>query len=166
MFLPTKTGCSENQKSLFCEKNHFLFSGQVQKMSLSHIAKNVPKTQFQPNLTFLYLTRKAKVIFFAKKSLFVYWPRRKNANFQQNWVFGPFLAIWLSDIFCIWSENKKWFFSQKNHFLFTEQPFLMAGKIGCIANPKLLWNILLLRPDVEDFKTWLFCISKGSPLML
>ena len=39
----------------------------------------------------------------------------------------------------------------------------MAGKIGCITNPKLLWNILLLRPDVEDFKTWLFCISKGSP---
>ena len=87
-------------------------------------------------------------------------------NSVTNLVFGPFLPIWLSDIFRTWPENKKNFFSQKNHFLFAEQPFLMAGKIGCTTNPKLHWNILLLHPNVKDFKTWLFCISKGSSLML
>ena len=38
------------------------------------------------------------------------------------------------------------------------------SSIPSLALIKLLWNILLLRPDVEDFKTWLFCNSKGSPL--
>ena len=76
-------------------------------------------------------------------------------------------SLWMTpNIFWTWPENKKWFFSQKNHFLFTEKPFLMAGKIGCISNPKLLWNILLLRPNVEDFKTLVFCTSMGSPLIL
>ena len=155
MFLPTKTGCSENQKSLFCEKNHFLFSGQVQKMSLSHIAKNVPKTQFQPNLTFFVLDQKSKSDFFSQKNHFLFighvkkmpifnkleflahfWQygsvtffrlgqktrsdyfhkkitfclllmSKKNANFHQSRVFGPFSAIWLSDIFWTWPENKK-----------------------------------------------------------
>ena len=126
-------------------------------------AKNSLSAKFD---IFCTWREKQKWFFSQKKSLFVYWPRQKNANFQQNWVFGPFLAVWLSDIFQTWPENKKWLFSQKNHFLFTEQPFLMARKIGYITNPKLLLNILLLRPDVEDFEIWLFCISKGSPLML
>ena len=127
------------------------FLAKSKKCHLAILPKMCQKLNFSQIWHFLYLSRKAKVIFFAKKnSLFVYWPRQKNANSQQNWVFGPFLAIWLSDIFWSWSENKKWFFH----------------KIGCINNPKLLWNILLLRPDVEDFKTWLFFIFKGSPLML
>ena len=33
------------------------------------------------------------------------------------------------DIFLIWSENKKQFFSQKNHFLFTEQVDSVAEKM-------------------------------------
>ena len=50
IFLTTKLACSVNKKWPFCEKNHFLFSGQVKKISLSHNAKNGPKTQFRLNL--------------------------------------------------------------------------------------------------------------------
>ena len=56
----------------------------------------------------------------------------KNAIFSPNWVFGPFLPLWPSDIFLTWSENKKWFFSQNNHFLFTKQSILMAGKLAAV----------------------------------
>ena len=128
------------------KKITFCFLAKSGKCHWAKLPKMGQKLNFGQIWHFLYLTRKAKVIFFAKKSLFVYWPCQKNANFQHNWVFGPFLAIWLSDIFWTWPENKKWFFPQNNHFLFTEQHFLMAGKIGCITNPKLLWNILLLLP--------------------
>ena len=46
IFLATKKGYSENEKWYFSQKNYFLFSGQVKKMSLSWIAKNWPETQF------------------------------------------------------------------------------------------------------------------------
>ena len=46
IFLATKKGYSENEKWYFSQKNHFLFSGHVKKMSLSQFAKNEPKTQF------------------------------------------------------------------------------------------------------------------------
>ena len=48
IFPVTKKRCSLNKKWSFCEKNHFLFSGQVKKMSLSQIAKNGPKTKLWP----------------------------------------------------------------------------------------------------------------------
>ena len=38
--------------------------------------------------------------------------------------------------FGLGQKTKSDFFSQNNHFLFTKQLFLMAGKIGCISNPK------------------------------
>ena len=109
-----------NKKWFFCEKNHFCFSSQVQKMS------NLAEIEFL-------------------------------AHF---WQYGSVT------FFALGQNTRSDFFSQKNHFLFTEQPFLMARKIGCITFPKLLWKILLLRPDVEDFKTLFFCTSMGSPLML
>ena len=40
------------------------------------------------------------------------------------------------------------------------------GKGGCSNDPKRFWYILLLRPNVGDFKTWLFCTSIGSPMTL
>ena len=104
--------------------------------------------------------------FLVKKSLLIFWLSKTNANFNLNWVFGPFLPLWPSDIFLTWSENKKWFFSQNNHFLFTEQSIFMAGKISCSNNPNLFWQILLLRPTVEDFETWVFWTPRGSPLTL
>ena len=61
---------------------------------------------------------------------------------------------------------KKWFFSEMDHFLFTEQANLVVRKIGYSTTPKCFWNILLLRSDVKDFQTWLFCTSMWSPLML
>ena len=134
----------------------YLTSQLSKKCHWATLPKMCQKLNFSQIWHFLYLP----------KSFFVYWSRQENVNFWPSWVFGPFLAIWLSDIFWTWPENKKWFLSQKDHFLFTEQPFLMARKIGCISNPKLLWNILLLRPDVEDFKTLFFRTSMGSPLML
>ena len=53
-------------------------------------------------------------------------------------------------------DKKYLFFPQKYHFSFTERPDLVAGKIGYSNNPKLLWKILLLRPTVGDFHSWLF----------
>ena len=134
-------------------------------MSLSHTAKNGPKTQFWLNLVFFNQPEKQSY-FFHKQVLFDYWPCQKNVKFSQNWVFGPFLAIWLNDIFLTWPENKKWFFSQKDHFSFTDRSNLVVGKIGCSTTPNCFWNILLLRSDVEDFQTWFFCTSMGSPFML
>ena len=97
-------------------------------MSLNQIAKNGPKTQFQQKWHFFTLTKKKQKQFFHKKSIFVLLPCQKNANFNQSWVFGPFLAKGLRANFLTWLENKKWFFSQKNHFSFSEQPVLVAGK--------------------------------------
>ena len=84
------------------------------------------------NWHFFYLIRKTKVIFFTKKSLSLFWPCQKNAILSPNWFFGPFLPLWPSDIFLTWSENKKWFFSQNNHFLFTEQSIFMARKLAAV----------------------------------
>ena len=51
---------------------------------------------------------------------------------------------------------KNWFFfSKNNHFLFTERLVLVAGRMGCSTNPKLLWKILLLRHIVGYFHSWL-----------
>ena len=141
------------------KKIHLLCSDQVKKMSLGQSGKNGPKTQFGLNMAFFYLIRKSKVIFFSKKITFCFLAMSKNAIFSPNWVFGPFLLLWPSDIFLTWSENKKWFFSQKNHFLFSEQTILMGRKGGNSNNPKRFWHILLLRPDVGDFKTWIFWTS-------
>ena len=71
-------------------------------------------------------------------------------------LLPPFLPITM-----VCSENKKWFFSQKNHFLFTERAILVSRKGRSSNNPKRFWYILLLCPDVGDFKTWLFCTSIG-----
>ena len=57
-------------KSDSCEKNHFLFSSQVKKMSLNQIAKNGPKSQFQQKWHFFNLTKKKQKQFFTKKSIF------------------------------------------------------------------------------------------------
>ena len=147
-------------------KNHFLFSDQVKKMSLSQTAKNGPKTQLWLKLTFFDMPRKPKVIFLRKKLLLLFYLSQKNVNFSQSWVFGPFLAVWLSDIFLTWPENKKWFFSQKNHFLFTEQVDSVAGKMCYSNTPKSIWKILLLRPTIGDFHSWFFWTPLGSPFTL
>ena len=53
IFPATESTFSVNKKWFICEKNHFLFSGQVKKMSLSQTAKkNGPKTQLWQKLTF------------------------------------------------------------------------------------------------------------------
>ena len=50
------------------------------------------------------------------------------------------------------ARKQKVIFSTKNHFLFTVLPLLVAGKISCSITQKLFWQILLLRPKVEDFE--------------
>ena len=67
--------------------------------------------------------------------------------------------------FFILGQKTKEIFSQKNHFLFSEQTILMGRKGGDSNNPKCFWHILLLRPDVGDFKTWIFWTSQGSPII-
>ena len=90
-----------------------------------------PFWQFD-TVTFFRLGQKTKSDFFHKKITFCFIARSKQAIFSPNCVFGPFLAFWLRDIFLTWSENKKWFFSQNNHFLFTKQSILMAGKLAAV----------------------------------
>ena len=165
IFPTTKLDRSVNEKWSFCEKNHFLFSGQVKKSHWAILPKMGHKLNFGWIWHFYYLNIESKVLF-TKKKHFLITGCIKNAKFSQNWVFGPFLAIWLNDIFLTWPENKKWFFSQKDHFSFTDWFNLVVGKIGCSTTPNCFWNILLLRSDVEDFQMWFFCTSMGSPFML
>ena len=76
---------------------------------------------------------------------------------------NEFLAhFWQYDpvtFFRLGQKTKSDFFSQKNHFLFSEQTILMGRKGGDSNNPKRFWHILLFRPDVGDFKTWIFWTS-------
>ena len=73
IFLSTKIAFTINKKWYLCEKNLFLFSGQVWKMPLGRIAKNGPKTQFHLKLPFFLLGQKIKSNFFVKKkSLLVF----------------------------------------------------------------------------------------------
>ena len=71
-----------------------LFSCQVKKMSLSHIAKNRPKTQLRLNFVFSYFTGKAKVTFFFTKNDFLItgWVKK-----MSNLAWIDFLAFltWL-----------------------------------------------------------------------
>ena len=92
LFSVIKKGCSLNKKWLFCEKNHFLFSDQVKKMSLDQSGKNRPKTQFGLNMTFFNMARKEEVIFLVKKITFDFLMKWKNVNFNLNWDFGPFFC--------------------------------------------------------------------------
>ena len=74
------------------------------------------------------MAREQKLIFLWKNWFCFFLVKVKKCHFCWNWVFGPFLAIWFSDIFLTWLENKKLFFSQKNHFSFSERPVLVARK--------------------------------------
>ena len=112
------------------------------------------------------MAREQKLIFLWKNWFCFFLVKVKKCYFCWNWVFGPFLAIWFSDIFLTWLENKKWFFSQKNHFLFSERPVLVGLKMGYSNIPKLLWIFMLLRPNVQDFHLSLFRLPRGSPLTL
>ena len=148
------------------KKITFCFLTKSKRCHWAKLPKMGQKLNFGKNWHFFDLKRKLKVIFFAKKSLLVFYACQKNVNFSQSWVFGPFLAVWLSDIFLTWPENKKWFFSQKNHFLFTEQVDSVAGKMCYSNTPKWIWKILLLRPTIGDFHSWFFWTPWGSPFTL
>ena len=67
-----------------------------------------------------WLLRKSKVIVLWKKSLLVFWPSPKNVTepYCQKCAKNSISAKF--DIFCTWLEKQKWFFSQKNHFLFID----------------------------------------------
>ena len=114
------------------------------------------KNSIQVKIGIFLLNQKIKSDFFHKKITFCFLAISKNPIFSPNWVFGPFLPLWSSDIFLSWSENKKWFFSQNNHFLFTEQVDSVAGKMCYSNTPKSIWKILLLRPTIRDFHSWFF----------
>ena len=103
------------------------------------------------------MTTKWKVIFFVTKLPLVLWLKWKHSTFSWKWVFGSFLAIW-SDILWLGQKTKKDFFSHKNRFLFSERPVFVCRKMSCSSNPKLVWNILILRPTA-----WLFWMPRGFP---
>ena len=79
--------------------------------------------------------------------------------------FGPFLELWSDDLFWQGQKTKSDFFGQKNHFWFYEQPYLTTRNIGCSNTSNTFLGILLLRPNVGDFKTWIFWTFWGSPIM-
>ena len=97
-------------------KNPSLYNGVENRFNYYNLF--LRRNQFCWKLAFFDVANKQKVIFLWQKSLLLFKSSTKNFKFCQNWVFGPFLAFWLSDIFLTWIENKKWFFSQKNHFSF------------------------------------------------
>ena len=165
-FPATETVWAENKKWLGCEKSHFLLFGQIKKMSLSQIVKNGPKTQFQLKMPFCYSTQKTKSHFFHKKITFCLMTMSKKSHVWPKLSFWPIIGNLTQWHFCDLARKQKVIFSQKNHFLFTEQHDLVVRKISSSTISKLLWKILLLRPTVGDFHLWLFWIPRGSPLTL
>ena len=96
------------------------------------------------------------MIFLRKKNIFAFLVKYRKCQIWQKLSFWHILAVWQIDIFLTWTENKKMIFSQNNHFLFTEKSILMTRKVSCSNNLNLFWQILLLRPKVKDFETWVF----------
>ena len=67
IFLSTKIGCTINKKWCLWNYNYLLFSGQVWKMWLGHIAKYGPKTHFQLKMAFFWHNHRMRNCFFVKK---------------------------------------------------------------------------------------------------
>ena len=145
-FFPSiKTGCSD----------HFLFSGQVKKMSLAKILPIMgQKTQFWLKLAFVLLHQKIKVFFF-KKNHFLFLGQVIKMPILAKIGLWPIFGNTAQRHFLTRPENKGIFLA-KNHFQFSERPVLIGGKNGCNTIPKLFWNILLLPPYVDDFNSCWF----------
>ena len=144
-------------KSYFFHKNGISdFINKYKKCHWAILAKMGQKCNFSWSCIFLLYPENQKW-FFSQKNHFLFtdhvkqMPLLAKLEFLAHfWQFGSVKFFWPGQ------KTKSDFFSRKNHFLFTEQRFLVARKIGCSTTPKLLWKILLLRPDVEDFKTCFF----------
>ena len=88
IFLCTIICCTTNKKWFLCKNYYFLFTDQIWKMPLSHIAKNGPKTQFHLRLPFFFLGQDIKSDFFMKKIIFSFLSKWK------KWPFWVKLSFW------------------------------------------------------------------------
>ena len=79
---------------------------------------------------------------------------------EGNWSINIFRP---SDIFLSWSENKKWFFSQNNHFLFTKQSILMVGKLAAVITQIYFGKFCYCVPGWKILKHGFF-VPLGGPL--
>ena len=155
--------CLVNKKWLFCEKNHFLFSDQVKKMSLGQSGKNGPKTQFKLKLAFFYLIRKSKVIFFTKKSLSVFWPCQKipylaQIGFLAHFChFGPVTFFWLGQ------KTKSDFFHKIITSYLLSNPFLWPEKLAAVITQTYFGRFCYCVPPWKISKHGFF-ESLGGPL--
>ena len=125
-------------------------------------SKKLPKNIIGQDWHFFDLFRRSKVIFLTKQWLLVLLTCRKMLVSAKNkfWpFFGPFLQFWSNDLFLTWPKNQKWFFWPKNHFWFYERAVLAIRNMGCSNSPNTFLGILLLWPEVGDFKTWIFWTS-------
>jgi len=123
------------------QKYHFLFSGQVWKMPLSHIAKNGPKTHFQ--LIFFQVGKKLR-FFFSNKNHFDLVGREEKSQFYMKLSFWPSLGnmaqMHSSDL----ARKQKVIFYCINitSYQYIVQPILVDGKITCATTiSNLFWNI-------------------------
>ena len=157
-FSPLEWFAQKTKSDSFVKKSLFVFWPSLKNMTGSY-CKNGPKTHYHLKMAFLVLDRKQEVIFFKKNLIFSLTAKSKKCHFLDD---NEFLAhFWQYDpvTFFRLRQKTKWFFSQKNHFLFSEQTILMGRKGGDSNNPKHFWHNLLLRPDLGDFKTWNFWTS-------
>ena len=89
IFLCTIICCTTDKKWFLCKNYYFLFTGQIWKMPLSHIAKNGPKTQFHPKRPFFSLRQKTKNDFFHEKITFDILSKEEKWQSQVKLSFWP-----------------------------------------------------------------------------
>ena len=93
-------------------------------------------------------------------------PKGSRKTINENPLWWAAVTKFSKLILGYYYSTFKWFFSQKNHFLFTEQVDSVAGKMCYSNTPKWIWKILLLRPTIGDFHSWFFWTPLGSPFTL
>ena len=130
LLLPTKMCSSENKKWSFCGKNHFLFFDQVQKMHLSYIAKNGPKTHNLVKYAFSLLDQKVKNCFFVKKITFGFLAKSKEYQFyliMSFWpIFGNMTQMHFLDLI---RKQEVIFFTKRSLFIFWATHFSGQKKV-------------------------------------
>ena len=104
--------------------------------------------------------------FLVKKFTFDFLFKWKIPIFSPNWIFGPFLPLWPSDIFLIWSENKKCDFFTKELLLIYWVMYFSGRKNYLQDYLKTTLENFVTAAHRGDFHSWLFWIPLGSPLTL
>ena len=101
IFLPIKMNCSVNKSDYFVKKIAFCFMAKSKKCHWATLPKMCQKLNFSWKCHFFTLLKKPIVIFFTKKSLFVYahvkkMPLLAKVEFLAHfWQFFSLTFFWL-----------------------------------------------------------------------